>query len=142
MKATFLITAVSALFLICLPANSIQAQIACQYMAEWSQIATPSPYYNACAPEMKTTFTYTSAPEGSYSPIMCLVQGSGWSRIYYASQCPPGAGEMIDTWHCTNLKNHRLLMDIQTGDPPPYAFTTWHLKAEYSAGNPYGPQGP
>ena len=116
------------------------AQTGCKGMMQWSQVGIPSPAYNACASEMKTTLAYNVYyGEGGYLGLHCIVINSGWDRYYGPFEFPPGDGQVTDNWHCTNLKNHQLLIDFAGGIEWGRKIIPYYLKAEYFEDNPQNP---
>jgi len=140
MKKAFL-CALAVLLIVALFHLPTPAQTGCKGMMEWSELVTPSPPYNACASEMKTTFAYEVIwSTGGYSGVHCIVINSGWDEYYSPYGLLPGRGQKISTWHCTNLKNHQLQMDVTVDLELGWKFDPYYLKAEYFEDNPASPE--
>lgn len=86
------------------------AQVQCtaktyiDYYGEWG------PYYDACFSELKTTFEYDRGWDGS-PEVWCQVDNTPFSSIYDAGEAT--GDPIVEHTHCTNLDNHRLLIDVQ-----------------------------
>lgn len=117
------------------PTNTASAQLVCLSKMSTSQWSTWTSYYKACNSEMKTTFTYTKAMHGS-PEVNCVVDNTPFNRYYNDYTCPGETGSIVEWTHCTNLNNHRLLMDQQTGIDL-YGFVDpCSFSAEYFADQP------
>ncbi len=137
-KAFFMLIAVLAFAFLAIPT---QAQIACKYTMRWTEWGHPSPPYNACGPEMTTTFDYEIFwGTGGYSGIHCVVINSGWDEYYWAPSEPYGHGQKSGTHHCTNLKNHQLFIEYTTDLDPGKKFQPNYFQADYATGTPQSPE--
>jgi len=113
--------------------QTCKTKFSINYVGEWSE------YYNACNSEMKTTFTYQATDPGAYLVIWAQVDNTPFSVEYYPGQlCEsyPCSGSEFEWTHCTQLTNHRLLMDVQPviGDYP--GFNEHILAVQYFADQP------
>jgi hypothetical protein len=137
-KVYFILIVVLAFVFLTMP---VQAQPGCYSSYRWTQLVTPSPACNACAPEMTTTFDYDVwYGLGGYTAVHCIVINSGWDRYYSPVGEPNGHGQKIDTYHCTNLKNHQLQIGVTVDIDPDWKFGPHYLQADYKAGTPTNPE--
>lgn len=97
-----------------------------------SQWSTWTDYYDACNSEMKTTFSYTWGFPGT-PQVLCIVDNTPFYREYDHYICPGYSGVKVEWTHCTNLSNHRLLMDFQPTIDTPGFIDPCSFKAEYFA---------
>jgi hypothetical protein len=122
--------------------TSGQAQVGCKSKMTWPQVVIPSPPYNACGSEMKTTFAFDVFwGTGGYSAVHCIVINSGWDRYYSASSFPVAQNQKVsENWHCTSRNNHQLQIDVSTDLEPGRKFNPHYLMAEYWEDSPPSPE--
>lgn len=94
--------------------------------------------YDACHPEMKTTFNYHVVQIGGYGIIWAQVDNTPFSEYYDASELcpePPCYGSDVKWTHCDDLEEHALIMDVITTSET-YGFDEYELIAQYFANKP------
>lgn len=102
------------------------------YVGEWSET------YDACHPEMKTTFDYHVVGYGGYNVIWAQVYNTSFSEVYDAATLcpsPPCTGSVVQWTHCGNLEGHALLMDVLTPSET-WGFDDYKLTARYFLSKP------
>lgn len=113
--------------------------------AQFCGIGNSAEVYTACCHEMKTIFNfnvfYDWQGNQGYSTALCGVLNSGWSHEYFAGDFDLGQGKVEDSFHCTNLTNHRLQIDVLTGygSPGKKFDGNWCLNVYYYNENPQRP---
>jgi hypothetical protein len=114
--------------------QTCKSKFSIDYVGLWSE------YYNACNSEMKTMLQYEINYPGAYKSIWAQVDNTTFSEQYWAWQLcptnPPCDGTVIDWTHCTQLTDHRLMMDVIGGVGEYLGYNEHVFAVEYYASQP------